>query len=251
MADPHPAAFTATSSTPAASKAAMFRRAIPRARSSSPAWAWRAPQHPCPGTSTTWNPFTARTLRVASLTRRKSPSWTHPVRIPTRGPMAGAGVGTEVGGDGGGVAGGVDGAAARPTLRAGPDASSMARPKRSRPATPPAGRLRRRRRGSPVARRIRLRAIQGRNRTGRATRARRSRVARSGGLDPRATARARSRRYPYSTPDGQTVSQARHPRHRSRWSWKAGAAGSSRPSATARMRWSRPRGESASSPRRT
>src|SRR5690606_41800097 len=54
-----------------------------------------------------------------------------------------------------------------------------------------------------------------------------------------ASLRATSRRRPYSTPDGQTVSQARQPRQRSRWVRKAAEPASSRPSATARIRWRR------------
>jgi hypothetical protein len=44
IAAPHPAALTITASTPAASKASMFRRARSRAASASPLWRWSAPQ---------------------------------------------------------------------------------------------------------------------------------------------------------------------------------------------------------------
>ena len=62
--------------------------------------------------------------------------------------------------------------------------------------------------------------------------------------------RASSSSVPYSTPEGHTGSHARHPRHRSMCVPNASEPGSSRPSTTARMRCRRPRGESASSPRR-
>ena len=52
---------------------------------------------------------------------------------------------------------------------------------------------------------------------------------------------------PNGTLDGHAVSQARHCRQRSRWLTSDGV-GSTWPSATARIRWMRPRGESVSMP---
>jgi hypothetical protein len=72
MMAPQPAAFTTTTSAPAASNAAMLRRASSFARSRLPACASSAPQQTWPGTATTSQPFTASTRFVASLTRAKS-----------------------------------------------------------------------------------------------------------------------------------------------------------------------------------
>ena len=76
------------------------------------------------------------------------------------------------------------------------------------------------------------------------------RVRRLGGWCSATVSRASSRSVPYSTPEGHTGSQARHPRHRSIWVRNASEAGFMRPSTTCRMRCKRPRGESFSSPSR-
>ncbi len=62
--------------------------------------------------------------------------------------------------------------------------------------------------------------------------------------------RAASISAPYSTPDGQAVSHARQPRQRSRCRMTS-AVGTSWPSSSARIKWMRPRGESASMPSST
>ena len=238
----------AIASTPAASNAATLRRASERAVSRSPAWACRAPQHPWRGTVTTRYPLARRTRTVAWLTRANSPAWTHPVRIPTvawAGLVGGRGVGAGAGGGGAGRAGAGLGSGG-----GGAEAASIAMPSRAPPGGPaPAGsrvssagiRVARRRRPASMASRT-IHAVPNTRRTART---------RSGGRRAsRPTCRASSRRWPYSTPEGQTGSQARQPRQRPTWVWKASAPGSSLPSTTACIRYSRPRGESASSPRR-
>ena len=75
-------------------------------------------------------------------------------------------------------------------------------------------------------------------------------VGKPGGTAWVAVSRASSSRVPYSTPEGQTGSQARQPKQRSMCVLNASELGSSLPSTTACMRCRRPLGESASFPRR-
>ncbi len=129
--------------------------------------------------------------------------------------------------------------------------ASIARPNRAVRSTPRPGNTRTPRPASPEPRRSLPAPKTKLLSRGAAITKRSARVSRPGETCAAAVCRANSRSVPYSTPDGQTGSQARHPRQRSICVRNASDAGSSRPSTTAFMRWSRPRGESASSPSRT
>ena len=97
--EPHPAAFTATSSTPARSKMAMVRRAKRRASESRPACSASAPQQPCSRGAMTSQPSAARTRTLAALTFGKTIRCTQPVSRPTesrRLPSAAVRSGTRV-----------------------------------------------------------------------------------------------------------------------------------------------------------
>ena len=92
MAEPQPAEFTTTTSTPASSNAVMVRRANPAASVARPLCSDRAPQQPCLRGMTTSHPSAARIRTVASFTPGKNTCCTQPVSRPTtarRGPCAG------------------------------------------------------------------------------------------------------------------------------------------------------------------
>ena len=91
IADPQPAEFTTITSTPAASKVAIVRRANRTASLARPVCSDSAPQQPCPAGMTTSQPSAASTRAVASFTPGKNTDCTHPVSMPTtarRGPCA-------------------------------------------------------------------------------------------------------------------------------------------------------------------
>ena len=81
MADPQPAALTATVSQP--SKAAMVARARSWASVSAPECMSSAPQQPAAAGTTTSKPSALSTRTVASLVRAKNTRATHPCRRPT------------------------------------------------------------------------------------------------------------------------------------------------------------------------
>jgi hypothetical protein len=216
----------------------MFRRARARARSRSPPCACKAPQQSCPSAATVSNPLAWSVRIVARFTRSYRPLCTHPSRIATRartsrttGPVRSP-------------------TSARTTDRAGAVAASMARPNLALRNAGTFGKYRAPIAASPVARRARPIAKNTDLSAGEDITTNRARVSSPGGAASAAVCRASSSSVPYSTPEGHTGSHARHPRHRSMWVRNASDAGSRRPSTTAFMRCSLPRGESFSSPSR-
>ena len=235
MAEPQPAAFTTTVSTPASSKTSMVDLAKRIASSSRPAWPESAPQQPCPAGTTTSNPSAASTRAVAAFTSEKKTACTQPVRSPT-------------------VPRRVPCARTCPARRStGPQRGAIASIRRSGPGTSraPIGERTKARsplrsvaasaaRAHPQAPRIGEEGEDGapRRPLGAAPGARRSTWARVASIS-----------LSYCTPDGQAVTQAMHDRQRSKCSTAAGP--SSAPSSTCSIRWIRPLGESISSPQTT
>ena len=214
---PQPAAFETTQSAPVVESVRARRRARASARSRAPRWSGSAPQHPWSRGTTTRTPARRSSAAVAWLVSAKSVSATQPV-TSTAVPRA-----TPSGSRTGGSA---------PRRRRGSAAAKASQPRvHGTPATSRAG-ARSARRSQGV--------VSAAASTRRAMRARAGRCRSIHG-------RAASMSAPYGTPDGHAVSQARQPRHRSRCRITSGDA-SRRPSSRPRMRWMRPRGESASVP---
>jgi hypothetical protein len=157
----------------------------------------------------------------------KSPSITHPVSTATvpRSPLPGV-------------------VTARERRRRPVEASiAIAKPSRPPACAKSAG--------SRVARKTRAPNRATASRRGRAKVERIRRATGASGRRALSVARVASSRWPYGTPDGQAVSQARQPRQRSMCVCTASSSGDRRPSTTSRISTMRPRGLSFSSCRLT
>src|SRR5947209_5113128 len=246
----------------------MFRRASRRAPSRSPACACSAPQQTCPRGARVRQPCASSTRAVARLTRANRPSVTHPWNSSAADSFVSVDlpISSDV------LA--LDAAAVEvmsapstdtppfaslnlPTVSSLKDAaeelSSSASANSTRAGRSPFNFARSSRRGSRESRSRRARRKARRRRAG-CSHTWRNAKRRARDVKPRPrpaaamSARAASSSWPYSTPEGQTLSQARQPRQRSMWRVNERDSTPSRPSSTARIKYRRPRGPSFSSP---
>lgn len=215
------------------SKAAMFFRASCRAPSRSPAWACKAPQQTCSVGVVTLSLLARNTRSVARLTLANNPSPMQPVNNNTFSPprldlvkdfLSPRSIGREL-----------SNSASANLVR-----DDIRRSFNSRRANP------RSRNNLEALKKRRNR--HGDNHTYRNISRSILLAASDFGCASDNTSRLASSSWPYSTPAGQTCSHARHPKHRSICFPNALDVSSNLPSATALIRYNRPRGPSFSSP---
>ena len=218
------------------SKAAMFFRASCRAPSRSPACACSAPQQTCSAGVVTLSLFARSTRSVARLTLANNPSPAQPANNNTFSPprldlvedfLPPRIIGRELSSKASTNSARGDIKRARRRFN-----SHRANP-RSRNNLEAAKNIRNRHRDNHMCRNISRRILL---------------AASDFGCASDSTSRLASSSCPYSTPAGQTCSHARHPKHRSICFANALDVSSSRPSATALIKYNRPRGPSFSFP---